>query len=224
MLEKRIPIIGDVAQFAAAYHHMDNHHLLPLIGLLVASAITPGPNNFIVMEAGARGGLLAAGRVALGVMLGSVLLLAFAVAGIDAVLARFSQLNLALGVLGGLYLAALGASLLLRANASAAAAPARTLPSSLLGVAAFQLANPKAWLLVGTAAATVSGTGGTLQLGLLLVLVSGTCLSLWGIAGAVAARLLARPSFRLWFDRSMGALLATSALSIVAEALHEASA
>ena len=70
-----------------------------------------------------------------------------------------------------------------------------------------------------TAAAAVAGTGGALQLALMLVLVTGVCLSLWGIAGAAAARLLARPRFRSWFDRTMGVLLATSALALVRDAL-----
>jgi threonine/homoserine/homoserine lactone efflux protein len=199
---------------------MDTHSLMPLAGVLVAAAITPGPNNFIVMEAGARGGLVSAGRVALGVILGSVLLLAVILAGVGRALEQSPRFGAVLSLAGGTYLAWLGASLFLRANGSReSACRERDLPSSLLGVAAFQLANPKAWILVTTAAATVAGTGGALQLALMLVLVSGVCLSVWGIAGAAAARLLARHRFRLWFDRSMGVLLATSAFAIVAEAL-----
>ena len=60
---------------------------------------------------------------------------------------------------------------------------------------------------------------GAIQLALMLVLVSGICLSLWGIAGAAAVRLLARPRFRSSFDRTMGVLVATSALGMVAGAL-----
>jgi threonine/homoserine/homoserine lactone efflux protein len=60
----------------------------------VAAAITPGPNNFIVMEAGARGGLVSAGRAAFGVILGSVLLLALILAGVGRVLEQFPQLAL----------------------------------------------------------------------------------------------------------------------------------
>jgi len=199
---------------------MDTHSLLPLAGILVAAAITPGPNNFIVMEAGARGGLVSAGRATLGVILGSVLLLALILAGVGRFLGQFPQLGAVLSLSGGTYLAWLGVSLFLRANAPREnPSRARDMPSSLLGVAAFQLANPKAWILVMTAAAAVAGTGGALQLALMLVLVTGVCLSLWGIAGAAAARLLARPRFRSWFDRTMGVLLATSALALVRDAL-----
>ncbi|HET9473144.1 MAG TPA: LysE family transporter, partial [Steroidobacteraceae bacterium] len=71
---------------------MDTHSLLPLAGVLVAAAITPGPNNFIVMEAGARGGLVSAGRATLGVILGSLLLLALILAGVGHFLEKFPQL------------------------------------------------------------------------------------------------------------------------------------
>lgn len=199
---------------------MDTHSLLPLIGLLVAAAITPGPNNFIVMEAGARGGLVGAGRAALGVILGSVLLLALILAGVGRFLEQFPQLGVVLSLTGGTYLAWLGVSLLLRANAPREKqGRAPDMPSSLLGVTAFQFANPKAWILVATAAAAVAGTGGALQLALVLVLVTGLCLGLWGVAGAAAAQLLARPRFRSWFDRTMGVLLATSALALVRDAI-----
>src|SRR5688572_5799299 len=97
---------------------MNTHSLLPLAGVLVAAAITPGPNNFIVMGAGARGGLASAGRVALGVILGSVFLLALILAGVGRALAQFPQLGAVLSLAGGTYLAWLGASLFLRASAS----------------------------------------------------------------------------------------------------------
>ena len=90
---------------------------MPLAGVLVAAAITPGPNNFIVMEAGARGGLVSAGRAALGVILGSVLLLALILAGVGRFLEQFPQLGAVLSLTGGTYLAWLGVSLFLRANA-----------------------------------------------------------------------------------------------------------
>ena len=44
---------------------MQDHVWLPVTGVLVIAAITPGPNNFIVMEASARGGATAAGSVVL---------------------------------------------------------------------------------------------------------------------------------------------------------------
>ena len=104
---------------------MDTHSLLPLAGVLVAAAITPGPNNFIVMEAGARGGLVSAGRVALGVILGSVLLLAVILAGVGRALEQSPRFGAVLSLAGGTYLAWLGASLFLRAKAPRASAASR---------------------------------------------------------------------------------------------------
>jgi threonine/homoserine/homoserine lactone efflux protein len=199
---------------------MDTHQTLSVIGLLVASAITPGPNNFIVMEAGARGGLSSAGRVTAGVLLGSLFLLACVLAGMDAALSRFARLPVVLAVLGGSYLAWLGVSMILRSHRPVDQAHrAGRLPTSILGVAAFQVANPKAWLLVTTAAATVSSVSGAIQLAVSLVIVSAGCLSVWAAAGASASRWLARPRFRAGFDRAMGVLLSVSAVGLVVDTL-----
>jgi len=35
---------------------MASYRALPVIGMLIAAAITPGPNNFMVLQASARGG------------------------------------------------------------------------------------------------------------------------------------------------------------------------
>lgn len=198
---------------------MDTQQTLSIIGLLVAAAITPGPNNFIVMEAGARGGFSSASRATTGVVIGSLVLLLCVLVGMGAALSRFAHLPVLLSIAGGSYLAWLGLSMILRTNRPADAAPASSLPSSIWGVAAFQLANPKAWLLVTTAAATVSTVSGAIRLAIFLVVVSAVCLSVWAAAGATASRWLARPRFRAWFDRAMGVLLAASAIGLVAESL-----
>jgi hypothetical protein len=61
---------------------MQDHVWLPVTGVLVIAAITPGPNNFMVMEASARGGAAAAGSVVLGVVLGSLGLLSLVSVGV----------------------------------------------------------------------------------------------------------------------------------------------
>jgi threonine/homoserine/homoserine lactone efflux protein len=58
-----------------------------------------------------------------------------------------------------------------------------------------------------------------LQLAALIAVISSACLSIWALAGTVSARWLARPRARLWFERTMGALLALSAAGIIFDAL-----
>jgi threonine/homoserine/homoserine lactone efflux protein len=196
---------------------METHSLLPVIGVLVAAAITPGPNNFMVMEASARGGFAAAWSVVLGVMLGSLLLLALIFAGVARAMQVLPIVGTFLSVGGGAYLAWLGASSFLRREQDDEAQRS-TAPASVLGAASFQLFNPKAWLLTTTAAAAMSGNGGVFTLAALTVLVTGICLSIWAVAGS-ASRHFLQPRGRLWFDRTMGGLLVLSAVGIAVDAL-----
>jgi threonine/homoserine/homoserine lactone efflux protein len=87
-----------------------------------------------------------------------------------------------------------------------------------VGVAVFQLINPKAWVLVTTAAAAMAGSADMILLGALIAGISSLCLSLWAVAGGALSRVLDRPRPRLWFDRAMGALLAISALGLIVDA------
>lgn len=194
--------------------------LFPVVGVLVAAAITPGPNNFIVLDAGARRGLFAAVRAIAGVVIGSLVLLALVWAGLGAAIETAPLVQLLLSLAGALYLGWLGAAMFVSDAREGHAAPAHAaLPTSLVGIAAFQLLNPKAWVLVTTAAAAMAGAGDVAVLALLIVLVSGVCLTLWAFAGRALSRLLAQRRPRLWFDRVMGGLLALSAMGLIADAV-----
>ena len=76
----------------------------------------------------------------------------------------------------------------------------------------FQLANPKAWLLVGTGVALLPGAANLVTLAVAIVVITSVCLVSWAIAGAATLRLLRHPAARKNFDRSMGVILAASAL------------
>jgi threonine/homoserine/homoserine lactone efflux protein len=192
---------------------------VPVVGVLVVAAITPGPNNFMVMEASARGGVAAAAGVVLGVVLGSLSLLALIFLGVGSAIHAHPALGLVLNIAGGAYLAWLGASLIFRGAAPSSRDTLRGMPQSLWGVAVFQLLNPKAWVLIMTAVAAVTEAGSVLGLAVLVALVSSICLSIWAFAGAASAQLLAGAQARYWFERTMGALLALSALGIIVDAI-----
>ncbi len=197
--------------------------ILAVIGFVTVAAITPGPNNFIVMAAATRGGFMGAFPAMAGVVVGSLGLLGLIWLGAGAAFNAVPPLRLALTVAGALYLAWLGAGLIRQAQGGADGndTPGRVgrLPSTALGVAAFQLLNPKAWVLVVTATAAISGETQSLTnlatlaatLGVIFVL----CLTLWASAGSVIAGWLGPPAARRWFDRAMGGLLLGSAALLV---------
>lgn len=194
--------------------------LVPVIGLLFAAAITPGPNNAIVMEAGARGGIAAALGATLGVVAGSLVLLALVWLGVGAAMQAWPGLQIALGIGGGAYLAWLGLALL-RAAGSAPDASTQVLPATVPGIAVFQLMNPKAWVLVTTAAAAMPAEDDIVTLAVLIPVVTGLCLTAWGAAGAVFSQLLSRRVARRRFDRIMGALMAVFALRIAIDSWQQ---
>ncbi len=138
---------------------------LSVVGVLAVAAITPGPNNFMAMQAW------------------------------------------------------LGASLIFRRATTSNGDTLTGMPTSLWGIAVFQLLNPKAWILITTAVAAMTEATSVLGLAALVALISSICLSIWAIAGAVSSRWLATDRARDWFNHTMGALLALSALGIIVDAV-----
>jgi threonine/homoserine/homoserine lactone efflux protein len=187
-------------------------HLIALAGLLCVAAITPGPNNLVILRAAGHAGLRAALPALLGIVLGGLLLLTVTALGAGTAFAAHPGLRWWIGAIGSLYLVWLGVALLAgslapRRNGTAAVEP--VLPAGTLGLLGFQFLNPKGWVMVLTALATLPTTGlhDYLSLAGLFVLIPTLCLLLWASLGAWLARWLARPLIRRVVDAVMGALL-----------------
>jgi threonine/homoserine/homoserine lactone efflux protein len=189
------------------------HDLLAPAGLLLAAAITPGPNNLVVLRASGRGGMRGAAGAIGGIVLGGLALFAIAAAGAGTMLAAHATLRAGLGAGGALYMAWLGLCLL---GTRARPAPGRAevaLPAGALGLFGFQFLNPKGWVMVLTLVAAWPATGlaGYLPLALLFVAIPLGCLLLWSLAGRLLAAPMARPRARRRIDAAMGTLLLASA-------------
>ena len=195
-------------------------HLFALCGLLGVAAITPGPNNLIVLHAAGRAGLRGAVPAIVGVVAGGLLLLAVLALGADAVFAAHPPLRRWIAALGGLYLAWLGMTLVaggIAPRRTDAAPRKSTLPTGTLALLGFQFLNPKGWVMVLTilAALPVAGWRGYLALAGLFVLIPTLCLLLWAALGAYLARWLAQPRIRRGVDALMGALLVACAVLLM---------
>jgi len=187
------------------------NQLLPLIGMLWVAALTPGPNNLVVLRASSRAGLRGALPAIVGIVLGGLLLLLLAALGTATVFIAQPSLRRWIGTIGALYLAWLGMSLLggsLR-SAAHAAADAIALPAGVPGLIGFQFLNPKSWVMVLTAVASLPATGvrGYLPLAALFTVIPACCLLLWAGLGRLLAHALARPPIRRRVDAGMGMLL-----------------
>jgi threonine/homoserine/homoserine lactone efflux protein len=194
--------------------------LLGTVGLLVAGAMTPGPNNFIVMREAVRAGWRGALPAIAGIVGGSLALLLLAAAGVGTMLAAEPRLARAVAVVGCLYLAWLGVRLLVSSGSlEAGAADAPGLPTGIWGIFAFQFLNPKAWLLVLTVTASAQATLGPVAalppLAALFIVIPSACLALWSGAGVFLERRLRHEAAKRWLDRSMGLLLVGSAVLLL---------
>jgi threonine/homoserine/homoserine lactone efflux protein len=188
-----------------------------LSGLILSAAISPGPNNLMVLQlAGARG-MKSALPAIVGIVAGGLVLIALAQFGLDAVMSRYPWLDYVFVAAGGAYLGALGLRLVYRSFGTAET-QSESVPVAPLGAPALfvlQFANPKAWVLVLTvSAAARSAASAQFVLPLLFVVISSASLLAWAVLGQVAARILQGGLARARFNRVMGALLIASAGSL----------
>jgi len=191
---------------------------ISLSGLLIAAAITPGPNNLIVLESAAQGGIMAAARPIIGVLTGSLALLIVTWFGLEAVSGSVPRFELLIATLGATYLMWLGATLAFETRPAGDAAAG--LPAGVANVALFQFANPKSWVLVATSAAAVSATGSIFVLAGLMSVISLLCLASWAGVGTALSKLLRRARNRILFNRAMGTLLMISAFGVLFDGLR----
>lgn len=184
-------------------------------GVLLVAAITPGPNNLVVLRNAVHGGFASALPAVAGIVIGGVLMLVLVSAGLSGVFARWPALRTAIAFGGAAYLAFLGFQLMrTRCTADTQA----NLPAGLPGLIGFQFLNPKSWVMVlSLVAAFPSGSALTrfAYLAASFIVIPGACLLLWAFAGDRLASRLANPVIGKTADRVLGASLIASALLLL---------
>lgn len=193
--------------------------LLPLISFAFVSSITPGPNNIMLTSSGIWFGFQRSVPHMLGITFGFGVLLALCAFGIGAVVIAVPELVLMLKALGSAYLLYLAWQL--RAMRVAAPAGEAARPMSFWAAAAFQFANPKAWVMAVTGASAFMPILHNHPVWLAILLyclvfcaINLPCVSVWAGAGAVLRRYLEQPLWRTVFAAAMILLTLYSALAI----------
>jgi threonine/homoserine/homoserine lactone efflux protein len=195
--------------------------LIALMGFVVVMTGTPGPNNMMLITAGANFGFRRSIPHILGITAGCQILLLAVAVGLGQLLVRFPALNLILKVLCGgalLYLTwMLVKPALIRQTVPADAPVVKqtvTRPLSFWQGALFQWVNPKAWMMMLTAIATYTQPqslwSNTLIICLMFVLLGTPVLSIWNLFGASLRNFLQNPARARFFNLLMGALLLVS--------------
>jgi threonine/homoserine/homoserine lactone efflux protein len=198
---------------------MDLDFIPPLAVFAFASAITPGPNNVMLMASGANYGVRRTVPHIAGIVAGFALLALLAGLGLAQVFAAHPAARLTLTVVSVAYL------LYLAFRIATAAPPPRAdgavvtgKPLTFLQAALFQWVNPKAWAGALTAI-TVYAPGDTIPAVLATVAVASAvgapCNAVWAVMGQQLRHVLAdRRRLRI-FNWTMAVLLVASLIPIL---------
>lgn len=192
---------------------------LPLLSFAFVSSITPGPNNLMLTSSGIGFGFLRSVPHMLGITFGFGVLLALCAFGIGELVMAVPGMGWLLKAAGSGYL--LWLAWQVRDLRVGGALAARARPMGFWAAAAFQFANPKAWVMGITAASSfmpiLHNSSAALAILLYCLLFSAVnlpCVSVWAGAGAALRRYLERPSWRRGFSWVMVVLTVYSALAI----------
>lgn len=190
--------------------------LLPLVLFALATSVTPGPNNLMLMASGANFGVRATVPHMLGVGLGFVFLCLCTGLGLVQVFDRWPATKQALTVASAAYLVWLAWKFGTAAPLAEGAARGR--PMTFLAAAAFQWVNPKAWAMAITAVTVYAGdrsAGAVALVAAVFGLVNIPSVGLWVVAGREIRRFLTSPARLRAFNWTMAALILATLWPIV---------
>jgi threonine/homoserine/homoserine lactone efflux protein len=191
---------------------------LPFATYSFVMSITPGPNNVMLTASGANYGFRRTVPHLLGVTIGHTAQTVAVCAGLGAIFLRWPALQTALQWIGAIYLVYMGWRLLGSGDPKNAATGAR--PITFFEAAAFQLLNPKAWVMSLTAASLfmpreLGLIGGCIYVATMMLLINWPCIAVWALFGSSLRNYLQQPARRLAFNAAMALALAGTAVIMV---------
>lgn len=195
--------------------------LIPSIFLFAATAaLTPGPNNIMLMASGLNFGVRASIPHLLGVCIGFPVMVILIGLGLGVIFARYPACHLAVKMIGVAYLFYLAWRM---AHASASESEGgRGKALSFWQAALFQWVNAKGWIMASGAIAAYTSAGGgiyrqILIISLIFFIVTLPAVTLWLLFGAALQNLLKSPRRRRVFNMAMASLLILSVAPVIRE-------
>lgn len=191
---------------------------LALVGFSIASSVTPGPNNLMLLASGVNFGFKLTIPHMAGISGGFATLLLAVGLGLGELLKHYPGLYFGLKIIGGLYLLYLAYRI--ATSGTLESRPTSTRPLSFVQAAAFQWVNPKAWVMAVTAMTAYTAQTDYLFSVLIVVLVFAAinlpCVSLWCAFGTAMRLFLSKPNYLSIFNYLMAALLVISLWPLLA--------
>jgi len=186
--------------------------LIPLLLFAISTILTPGPNNFMIMNSGLHFGIKRSLPHYLGICLGFPVMVLLVALGLGAIFVKYVWIKQALKIVGSIYMLYLAWQILTAHSKAKEIGPGK--PLSFLQATLFQWVNPKAWLMAVGAisiftvannylanAVTISG---------FFLLLGFPCIGTWLLFGKFLQKILKKDSHRIWFNMVMALLLVAS--------------
>lgn len=196
---------------------MSTQSLFAFLIFAIASSITPGPNNLLLMRSGVHHGFRATLPHMLGVATGFACLLLATGLGLTALFTQAPGAHVAMKWAGVAYFLVF-AWRLATAPISPMNAASRTNAWSFGHGFAFQFVNPKGWLMAAGAFSSYlpPGQPGLITLAALgFALIALPCFALWVAFGSRLRQFLAQGPRRRVFNIGMAVLLLASLLPLL---------
>ena len=190
--------------------------LLALVGFSFVSSVTPGPNNVLLWASGATFGFRATIPHVIGTALGIGSMALVMAAGVGTLFTAIPAIELAMKAAASAYLVVLA----VRIAGSHAFERARLArPLGIVGAAAFQGVNPKAWVFVLGAVTAFRPPGypvvaGSVLVALTMATVVVPTAALWAGGGGILGRLMTGDRARRSVSLALALLLVGTIASV----------
>lgn len=195
---------------------MSDSFLLALAGFALATSITPGPNNLMLLASGANFGLRRSVPHMLGISLGHAFMIVLVGLGLIQAFETWPVLHTAMKLAGVAYLIWLAWRIAHAAPPEGGRSEGR--PFTFLQAAAFQWVNPKGWFMAVTALTVYAPSrtpGAVLLVAAVFALVNLPSILLWASAGQTIRHVLTSPARLRTFNWTMAGLLVASLAMLI---------
>ncbi len=189
--------------------------LIAYCSFIIATSITPGPNNTLLLASGVNFGIMRTLPHWCGISTGMALQVILMGLGFSSLFMAFPALHYVIQILGSIYLLYLAYGIAFHSQLKTQQA---LKPMKFYQAILFQWVNPKAWIMSISAATVYAPTPihwtTIIIMGILFAFVGFPCCGLWVMIGQGLKNMLANPLYLRLFNYIMGIALALSVLML----------
>lgn len=198
---------------------LETNILVALSGFSLVSSITPSPNNLMLLNSGARFGLMRTLPHLMGVTIGFTVMVVLVGAGIAGVFQAVPQLHQVLQVISVVYVLYLSWKIATGPTHFESGVRDSGQPMSFIQAALFQWVNPKAWSMAVTAVTAYAPSHNPVVALAATAVIFGAinlpCVGLWTVLGTQLRSVLSTPTRFRVFNVTAALLLAGTVYPLI---------